>query len=90
MTIEFLLWYLIPLAISLFILIKSILNSCTHQYYLNYFTTLILILLISFSQKVQFEIFFRNSYPTYLPYIIIILSLIIVFAQNILIARKNK
>ena len=90
MKIEFFVWYLIPLFLSFFILIKSISNSRKFQSISNYFITGILILVISFSQVIQYEIFFKNAYPTFLPQIFIILTLIILIIQNIQTARRSK
>lgn len=90
MKIEFFLWYLIPLFLSLFILIKSISNLRKVQSISNYFITGILILVISFSQVIQYEIFFKNTYPTFLPQIFIILTLIILIIQNIQTTKRSK
>lgn len=83
MKIDFFLWYIIPLVLSFFILIKSISNTLKYRFYFNYLISGILIIVISFSQEIQYEIFFKNAWPTYLPCIFIGLSLIILMIQNV-------
>lgn len=90
MKIELFLWYLIPLLLSFYILIKSVSNSRKLQSISNYFITGILILVISFSQVIQYEIFFKNAYPTFLPQVFIVLTLIIVMIQSIQTTRRSK
>jgi hypothetical protein len=74
---EFYYWFLIPTIIAVFVFIKSILNLVKKRSLLNWILTILIIILVGFSEYILYVIFFTDAWPTYLPHFGIGLALII-------------
>lgn len=74
---EFYYWFLIPTIIAVFVLIKSILIGKKKPSILNWIFTILIIILLGFSEYILYVIFFTDALPTYLPHFGIGLALII-------------
>ena len=74
---EFYYWFLIPTIIAVFVFIKSILNLIKKRSITNWIFTLLIIILVGFSEYILYVIFFTDAWPTYMPHFGIGLALII-------------
>jgi len=74
---EFYYWFLIPTVISFFVIIKSLLILLKKINSINCTYSLLIIIFVGFSEYVLFIIFFKDSWPTIIPFIGIGLALII-------------
>lgn len=66
---EFYFWFLIPSAIAIFVLVKSIKILIQNRNWKNWTMTPIIALIVILSEYILSVIFFMDAYPTYLPHI---------------------
>lgn len=85
---EFYLWGILPMAIGLFILIKTIQKTFRKKTFLNWLFTFLIVIPLLFAELVLYSIFFNGAYPTYIPYYIIGYS-IIVFGIQTFVQKKD-
>jgi len=79
---EFYLWFLLPTAIALAIIIRSTFISVRRKTIASWVFTFIVIILISLSEVILYKIFFKESYPTFIPHIFIAFSLLLIVIQS--------
>jgi uncharacterized membrane protein len=74
---EFYYWFLIPTIIAVFVFIKSTLILLKKRSVFNWIFSILIIILVGFSEYILCVIFFTDAWPTYLPHFGIGLALII-------------
>ena len=85
---EFLYWFVIPTVLAALIALGSIIISLKRRSVGNWIGTLIIMVLISLSEIILYQIFFEESYPSYIPHVLIGFSLILFLIQILRKSRK--
>ena len=85
--LELYLYGILPMIIGLFILFKSIQILLKKLTILNWIISVLILLSTLLAEYILAFIIFKEAWPTYLPHILIIFNLILLFAQ---IKIKNK
>lgn len=85
---EFYYWYLIPTLIEFMVLYFTFEITTKKLQTKNIIFLVIILFLLVVSQWILIEIFFYDSWPTYIPHIAIFFSVILVIIQYLL-KRKN-
>lgn len=88
-SLEFIFWFLLPVIIAIIIISKSINTLIKTRNLKNWLLTICITILILFSLTVLCSIFFYDTYPTFIPYFAIGISIILYSIQFILNVRKN-
>ena len=86
LTPEFIYWFLIPTIISLSTIAKSISILLKRKTKFNWSVSILITVLVIFSESILLSIFFFNAYPSYIPHIIIGINLVLLIIQIL----KNK
>ena len=87
--IEFYLWFLLPTVIELFVLIKSTQVSLRRKSVISWGLTIIILLLTVLSETILYQIFFQESWASFVPHLMIGLS-IILFGLQLIFTRQKK
>jgi len=75
-------WFVLPAIISLFLLVKSLFNSLKNKSAVNWTLAILIWAAIVFSGLMLYSMFFEGAYPTYLPHLIIVGSIILLLFQS--------
>jgi hypothetical protein len=75
-------WFILPVLVSLFLLIKSLLNSLRNKSPINWILAIFIWTAVIFSGLMLYNMFFKGAYPTYLPHLIIGGSIILLLFQS--------
>lgn len=76
-------WFILPVLISLFLLIKSLRNSLRNKSLLNLTLTILIWAAVTFSGIMLYNIFFKEAYPTYLPHLLIGGCILLLLFQSV-------
>lgn len=76
-------WFILPVLISLFLMIKSLRNSLRNKSLLNLTLTILIWAAVTFSGIMLYNIFFKEAYPSYLPHLIIVGSIFLLLFQSV-------
>ena len=85
--LEFYVWGILPMLVGLLILLKSIQISFLRKTILNWIILAIILLSSFLAEYIHAIITFTDAWPSYLPNILLLLNLILLFAQLVI---KNK
>jgi hypothetical protein len=86
---EFYLWFFLPTLIGLFVVIKSTQISLRRKSVTAWVLTIIILLLTALSETILYQIFFQGSWASYVPHVMIGLSLVL-FGLQFVFARQKK
>lgn len=86
---EFYLWFLLPTLIGLFVLIKSAQISLRRKSIIDWMLTIVILLLTVLSEISLYQIFFQGSWATFIPHLMIGLSIISFGLQRVLTRQKK-
>jgi hypothetical protein len=75
-------WFVLPALVSLFLLIKSLLNSLNNKTLANWTLAVLIWTAIIFSGIMLYNMFFEQAYPTYLPHLIIVGCILLLLFQS--------
>ena len=75
-------WFILSALVSLFLLIKSLLNSLRNKSPANWTLALFIWTAVIFSTILLYNMFFEEAYPTYMPHLIIGGSIILLLFQS--------
>jgi hypothetical protein len=87
--LEFYLYGIIPMIITLLIMVKSIQILFKRKMFLNWLMTLLIFVSFSLAEYMLFLISFTQAWPTYFPYLLLVLNLILLGIQLLLNNRKS-
>ena len=85
--LEFYVWGILPMLVGLLILLKSIQISFLRKTILNWIILAIILLSSFLAEYILAIITFTDAWPSYLPHILLLLNLILLFTQLLI---KNK
>src|SRR5688572_28841480 len=85
---EFYFWFLIPTLVAIFIMWRSIIISLKRKSVESWIFTSIIFVFLGLSEVILYQIFFLDSWPSFIPHGLILLSLILLGVQTI--TRKKK
>lgn len=86
--LEFYLYGIIPIIVGILIMCKSIQISLKRKMVVSWFITFIIAVSFALAEYMLFLISFTEAWPTYLPYILLALNLIMLSIQLLLKNRK--
>jgi len=82
--IEIFILFLLPIAVSLFVVVRSVLLARRNNKIVNRIITLSITLIVIYSNYILGVIYFENAWPTFLPHIGIGVSVIVYLIQYII------
>ncbi len=82
--IEIFISFLLPIAVSLFVVVRSVLLARRNNKIVNWIIALSITLVVIYSNYILGVIYFENAWPTFLPHIGIGVSLIVYLIQYII------
>jgi hypothetical protein len=88
--LEFYLYGIIPMIITLLIMVKSIQILFKRKMFLNWLMTLLIFVSFSLAEYMLFLISFTQAWPTYFPHLLLVLNLILLGIQLLLNNRKSE
>jgi hypothetical protein len=80
--IESIIWIFVPAIIGLFVLFKTILISINKKILLSWFLTVIIWMAVVFSAMMLGNMYFYDAWPSFLPHILIGISLLLLLLQS--------
>jgi hypothetical protein len=80
--IEAIIWFFAPALISLFVLFKTTAISISKKFFLSWLLTLIIWMAIIFSAIMLCNMYFFDAWPSFLPHILIGISLLLLLLQS--------
>ncbi|MGQ7947599.1 hypothetical protein [Flavobacterium sp. WC2509] len=86
--LELYLYGILPMIFGLFILLKSIQILSNGKTILNWIISTIILVSTLFAEYILAFVLFKEAWPTYLPHILILFNLLLLFAQ-IKIKKRN-
>ncbi|HEU5071662.1 MAG TPA: hypothetical protein VFV96_14755 [Verrucomicrobiae bacterium] len=89
MSIEALLWGILPTMVALCAVIVSLFVACRARRVLHFVASAVVIGAVAWSLLILYRIFILGAWPTYLPHLAIGVALFIVMAQTFLFRSKR-
>ncbi len=87
--LEYYLYGIFPMIIGMLIMLKSIQISLKRKMILNWLITLVIFVSFGLAEYMLFLICFTETWPTYLPHILLVLNLILLGIQFLIMNRKS-
>jgi surface polysaccharide O-acyltransferase-like enzyme len=78
---EFYYWYLLPTILGVVTIIGTIKETNKNRDYKNLCICIVALFLIGFSQVIVIQIFLFEAWPTFVPYLMIVVGLILLLLQ---------
>jgi hypothetical protein len=82
MKVETIIWIFIPALVSLFVLFKTISISLKKKTFLSWLLTVIIWMAVVFSEIILGNMYFYDAWPSFLPHILIGISLLLLLLQS--------
>jgi hypothetical protein len=82
MKVEAIIWIFIPALVSLFVLFKTTLISMKKKIFLSWLLTVIIWIAVVFSLIMFGNMYFYDAWPSFLPHILIGISLLLLLLQS--------